>query len=171
MLPLAGAVLGVIAMAILGFPGDALLGVAIPAAAAVVVWLLFYGIPLWWAWFKAPMRLLTDDVLAIREKLEDMSAPAEEPREPMTTTLTLRNQVRLGRELLQTGASGQTERRLIREWVDGVVEALGRSIPEDLEGFLTQPDAESKVAELEAIAQRHTPYRTTATLRAGPAEA
>jgi hypothetical protein len=147
-------------LAVLGFPGETLVEVGVVGGSAIALLILPSAAQLWWAWFKAPMRLLTDDVRAIREKVESVAAPAEERGEPLPPTVRLWNQARLGRELLQISSSGMGERRRIREWVDGVVEDVGREIPEDLPGFLALPDVESKVAELEAIARRHTPYRT-----------
>lgn len=169
-----GVAIAVVVLAVFGFPGEVLAEVGIVGGSAIALLILPSAGQLWWAWFKAPTRLLTsdvraltDDLRAIREKLEGLSLPAEEHRDPTTTTLVLRNQVRLGRELLKTSASGMTERRLIREWLDGVVEELGHAIPEDIEGVLSKHGVEEQVAELEAVAERQTLYRTRATITAG----
>lgn len=157
-----GLVIAVLVLDNQNYPGDTIVEVVVVAAATVVAVVLFSLGQLGWAWLNAPMRLLAADVRAIRERLEEMPQ-AQETDRPLPTGVTLRNQIRLGRELLRVPHGPREE----RQWADGVVEALGHAIPTELEGVLNQVGLVDQVAALEAVAARHTPpYRTTAILRA-----
>src|SRR4051812_798992 len=65
-----GGVLGVGVLAALGFPWETILEVIVVAATAALAAVLYRIGQLAWAWLQAPMRLLTADVVAIREKLD-----------------------------------------------------------------------------------------------------
>lgn len=93
-----GIALAVIALAVLGRPGKAVTEVLIVGGAGLLAAILYPLGQLAWAWLQAPMRLLTADVVAIRERLEQ-GAPAE-PARPLNVRLRLLNFARQGRELL-----------------------------------------------------------------------
>jgi hypothetical protein len=155
-----GVVIAVVVLAILGFPGEILAEVAIVGGSGIALLILPSAGQLWWAWFKAPMRLLTAEVHAIRDRQEP-SEPAPHVEPPLSPTLVMRNQIRYGNELLRHG-SGPVEQR---QWLDGVVAALGHIVPDDLESVLTKPDLQQQVTQLEVVANQNTPRRTTARIR------
>lgn len=68
-------------------------------------------------------------------------------------------------------SEGWTDRRASKRprpgWRDLIRAVLGHAIPEDIEGVLSKRGVEEQVAELEAVAERHTPYGTRATTTAG----
>jgi hypothetical protein len=64
------AVVAVAVQAALGWPGGHLAPLAITLGASALVTVALWGGALLWNRVRAPMRLLTDDVIAIRERVE-----------------------------------------------------------------------------------------------------
>jgi hypothetical protein len=75
-----GTTAGIVALIVLGFPGAALENVIVILATGAVVAVLVPVAELAWSWLQAPMRLLTADVAAIRERLDAQPAPKAAPR-------------------------------------------------------------------------------------------
>lgn len=102
MVGVVGGVVAVVVLLVLGSPGEAVGGVAIVAAAGVAAVVLYAGAELFWAWLQAPMRLLTTDVLAIRERLESLEVSPPAPTEPPFDMRYSRlNSIRLGKKLVE----------------------------------------------------------------------
>jgi hypothetical protein len=78
------------------FSGSTVAEVGIVAGSAIAAGVLYALAQLVWAWLQAPMRLLTDDVVAIREKLE--AAP---PQTPIRLPRAINDSVRKGHALLR----------------------------------------------------------------------
>ena len=67
---LIGGVFGAVMLLILGLPGASMEHVITVAAAGVAAAIFVPIAEFVWAWWQAPMRLLTADVIAIRERVE-----------------------------------------------------------------------------------------------------
>jgi hypothetical protein len=74
-----GGALSVGVLAILGFPWEAILEVIVAVGAGAVAVVLFRFGELWWAWAQAPMRLLTDDVAALRREVAALPQRTQQP--------------------------------------------------------------------------------------------
>jgi hypothetical protein len=121
--------------ALLGFPWDTILSVIVgvgSAAAAVVILRL---VELWWAWFKAPMRMLTEDVVAIRQRLEAGGGELPVPVEPPNVRLGV---LEYARRAQVWADRGSTYRKEVEAWAREVGAFLGEYGTEDeAERFLT----------------------------------
>src|ERR1700735_3853391 len=95
-----GLVLAVGVLATLGFPGKALEEVVVVALAGAAAALLFQATQLFSAWLQAPMRLLTGEVIAIRDRLDAMqvAVPDAAASKPPNVRLTLLNFIPIGRQ-------------------------------------------------------------------------
>lgn len=98
LLALVGGVITAAVLALVGSAGavDTLIAAGVGALVAVV---LFPLAELGWCWLQAPMRLLTEDVIAIRERLEaEPAKPAAPVERPPNIRLSLLNFARMGEE-------------------------------------------------------------------------
>jgi hypothetical protein len=77
------------------FSGSTVAEVGIVAGSAIAAGVLYALAQLVWAWLQAPMRLLTDDVVAIRRTLE-----ARPSQKPLSLPRTVNNYARRGHTLM-----------------------------------------------------------------------
>jgi hypothetical protein len=107
--------------------------VASAVGAAILVPLAELG----WAFVAAPMRLLTADVIAIRERLE-AAAPASAPPPPPDVRLWLLEHVRKGQGLLNCHSGPPTKDA--EDWAEQASAFLRENCNAvDAERFLTRP--------------------------------
>jgi hypothetical protein len=99
------------------------------------------------------MRMLTEDVIAIRERLEAIPlAQVSPPGPPFNMRLSLLNSIRLGEELRQQARGGGMTRKAHEEWVTPVVQLLHeRAEQEDTELFLRQRSLAEQLQALEQL--------------------
>lgn len=132
-------VLAVLALLVLGRPGGAVPEVLIVGGAGLLAAILYPLAQLVWAWLQAPMRLLTDDVVAIRERLEQ--GPPGEPVRPVNVRWTLLDLARQGSELLDYYSGPPTEET--KAWTAAAGAFLGEhGEPADAEKFLRGREVE-----------------------------
>jgi hypothetical protein len=149
-----GILLAIVILLALGRPGGAVVEVAVVGAAGLAA-AVFYAVGQFvWAWLQAPMRLLSADVIAIRERLE--ATPASVQSEgTLNVRLTLLNAIRVGKALQRMNL-----RTIPQElaWASGVVEAL---TVEDqsaiLERFLAESKMDAQLLVLEEVVGGSTP--------------
>jgi hypothetical protein len=151
---LAGIVLAIVVLAATGRPVASLVEVAVIGGCGIAA-AVFYAVgQLVWAWLQAPMRLLTADVIAIRERLEaspirpSPSAPA-----PPNVRLTLLNYIRIGKSNLDNtlAALGGVDPAW-ESWTQEVLTFLNEHVSATVaEGFLTATDETGASAVLERI--------------------
>ncbi|MGD1059772.1 MAG: hypothetical protein ABR992_20470 [Solirubrobacteraceae bacterium] len=154
MVALVGGALAVVALIMLGSPGEVVGDAAIVAGAAVGAVLFTSAAELVWAWLQAPMRLLTADVLAIRERVEAIpSTPPTAPEPPFNMRYSLLNSIRLGEKL-----SGQSVKTMqdLENWAAPVVRLLtDHAAPLEVEHFLRSRGLEAQIAALETIVKNY----------------
>jgi hypothetical protein len=127
---------------LVGSPGavDTLITAGVGALVTVVVFPLG---ELGLRWLQAPMRLLTDDVVAIRSRLDSLDIGAAQPR-PRAAALSPRlaaiNHKRVGDELVGDAARYKLEigEANAQRWTNAVIDFLSEhSSPGSVELFMT----------------------------------
>lgn len=147
-----GLALAVVGLVVFGRPGEAVTEVLIVGGAAILAAVLYALGQLVWAWLQAPMRLLTADVIAIRECVEAAPATSAPAGPPFNMRLSLLNSTRLGEELRQHARSGGMTRKSHEEWVTPVVQLLHEhAAQEDAELFLRQRSLNEQLQVLEQL--------------------
>jgi hypothetical protein len=140
------------------FPGEALLELAIGAGAAIAAPLLYTVAQFGYAWLQAPMRLLTDDVLAIKETLErrpvSPSAVPSSPARPANVPFDLRDLARKGEEMLDR-PSGFLQTQL-DSWTSEAGELMrAHATADEIEDFMrVRGDAANTVRERVRVLKR-----------------
>jgi hypothetical protein len=139
-----GLALAVAVLAITGFSGKTMVEVAIVAGTGAVAATLYAMGQLAWAWLQAPMRLLTEDVIAIRNRLEVM------PRSelvPLSPHIALLNFIRLGKEHLEHDQDAAMD-----AWTEDVLAFLNEHMEaSEAETFLTVTEGTGSWAFRERI--------------------
>lgn len=136
--------LAVTVLAITGFSGETIVEVAIVAGTGAAAATLYSLGQLAWAWLGAPMRLLTDDVIAIRRRLEATPRPELVPLSPR---ITLLNFIRLGKEHLE-----RNEDAAMEVWTEDVLAFLNEHMEaSEAETFLTVTEGTGSWAFRERI--------------------
>jgi hypothetical protein len=146
--------LAVVVLAILGFPGETVVEVVVVAGAGIAAAVLYALGQLVWAWLQAPMRLLTADVIAIRERVEAMpGAPTPQPEPaPPNVRLNLLNFIRLGRRHLNDPTRPLIGDVELEKWTQKVIVFLNEYVSgEAAEGFVTATGATGAGAVEERI--------------------
>jgi hypothetical protein len=158
--------MAVAVLAILGFPEKVVIEVAIVAGAGIAAALLYPLGQLVWAWLQAPMRLLTEDVMAVREGLETLGdqinaiqgqvaaiAPQPPLRPPVNLRLSLLNSIRLGEMLMKQGWITPKEHEA---WATPVIGLLTEQAdPDDAARFLKQQSLREQLTVLEQLVEEY----------------
>lgn len=119
------------------FPGSTVAEVGIVGACAIAAGVLYAVAQLVWAWLQAPMRLLTEDVIAIRERVEQL--------QPQSAALPAKQRVNVRLKLIELQQEGESITRsrttmtavYAEEWSQAVFEFLSEHLPgADAERFL-----------------------------------
>jgi hypothetical protein len=132
-----GGALAIVALDIAGLPREALTTVIVVVVSAVGAAILVPLAELGWAFVAAPMRLLTADVIAIRERLE-AAPPASAPPPPPNVRLWLLEHVRKGEALLHYHSAPSTKDA--EDWAAEASAFLRENCNvADAERFLTRP--------------------------------
>jgi len=132
-----GGALAIVALDIAGLPREALTTVIVVVASAVGAAILIPLAELGWAFVAAPMRLLTADVIAIRERLE-AAPPASASPPPPNVRLWLLEHVRRGQRLLNRHSGPPTKDA--EEWASQASAFLRENCNVvDAERFLSRP--------------------------------
>lgn len=143
-----GGLLAAFALLLVSAPEAALQQVIVVLVAGAVAAILLPAFELYWAWLQAPMRLLTEDVTAVRHEIAALprvassgSAPPTAPAKPkIDVELTLRNFLRVGEELtILQGGHGYITTDLVQleTWTQEVLKTLANHRPkEDTRKFL-----------------------------------
>lgn len=144
-------------LALLDFPGKVVAEVAIVAGSGILATVLYVLGQLVWAWLQAPMRLLTEDVIAIRERLERNPLTPPPPAEPpFNMRLSVLNSIRLGEELRRRARGGSMTWQAHEEWVTPVVQLLHEHAEqEDAELFLRQRSLAEQLQTLEQLLEKY----------------
>jgi hypothetical protein len=151
-----GLALAVAGLVLFGRPGGAVTEVLIVGGAAILAAILYPLGQLVWAWLQAPMRLLTEDVIAIRERVEAMPVTSAPAGPPFNMRLSLLNSIRLGKELRQRARGGGMTQKAHEEWVTPVVQLLHEHAEqEDAELFLQQRSLAEQLQALERLLEKH----------------
>jgi hypothetical protein len=136
-------------LALLGFPGEAMIEVAIVAGSGALAAILYALGQLVWAWLQAPMRLLTDDMVAIRHQLESTHAATEKP---ISVRLLLLNSIRRGEQLMEVPHT----RVGWEHWLIPVERLLTKRAEQaDAELFLQQRSLEDQVFVLKQLVEKY----------------
>jgi hypothetical protein len=129
-----------------GFSHDAIITlITIGGSALGAAFLVPVG-ELGWAWLQAPMRMLTEDVVAIRSRLEGQSggyvpAPPMILPKPASVRLALLDFARKGEDILRLGT---VQAGVLASWTDTVVAFLAEyAAQEQTESFLAASDLRS----------------------------
>ena len=148
-------VLAVVVLAVLGFPGKIVAEVSIVAGAGVAAALVRALGQLVWAWLQAPMRLLTKDVVAIRDRVEAIpTTPLPPPGPPFDMRYSLLNSIRLGQQLTMMH-SGPGIREL-EGWVTPVVALLTEHADRaDAERFLRRDNLPAQLEVLNELLKKY----------------
>ncbi|PZR67316.1 MAG: hypothetical protein DLM63_06690 [Solirubrobacterales bacterium] len=128
--------MSVVVLLAAGFPHDAVVvGITIGGAALAAA-VIVPAVELWWCWLQAPMRLLTEDVIAIRERVEQLpdQAPAKPTEKSVNVRLALINQKQV---MLAAGAEGAAD-QIAYTWGRDIATLLTEhGTPSEAERFMT----------------------------------
>jgi hypothetical protein len=135
----AGAVISALVLLVAGFPHDAaVVGVSI-FGSAIAPAVIVPAAELYWSWLEAPMRLFTDEVFAIRERLEQLDpGVTSATRTELGLRHTLMDHKRVGDELVADAANyGLTPSdRDAQVWTNSVIAFLGAHLVSGLDEFM-----------------------------------
>jgi hypothetical protein len=136
---LVGAAVSAIILLAIGFPHDALIAGVTIAGSALAAAVIVPAAELYWSWLQAPMRLLTDDVVAIRDRVHSVQIGEGHPKPKLSLRLELITSREVGGELVAEAAKyGEKVRETdAQEWTNSVVSLLAEHSPEDIERFRT----------------------------------
>jgi hypothetical protein len=149
-------VLAVVGLVVFGRPGEAVAELLIVGGAGLLATILYPLGQLVWAWLQAPMRLLTADVVAIRERVEAAPVTSAPAGAPFNMRLSLLNSIRLGEELRQHARGGGLTRNEHEGWVTPVVQLIHEHAePEDAELFLRQRSLAEQLQALERLLEKY----------------
>jgi hypothetical protein len=147
-----GAVVSVIVLLAAGFGHDAAVVTITVICSALATAVLIPAGQFALLWLQAPMRLLTEDVIAIRERLDTETAKAGGSVSRPSVRLTLLNFVAMARPSVSSHRGGEHE-----AWISEVSQFLAEHCePRDAESFLREPKWSEQLKILEAIAGKHS---------------
>ena len=130
--------MSVVVLLAVGFAHDALVvGITIGGSALAAAVLVPAG-ELAWNWLQAPMRLLTEDVIAIRARLNAVEIVGARPEPTIDVRLQLLNYKRKGEELVASSSVGPAEPDAQR-WTDSVIDFLSKYMHESVASFIGAP--------------------------------
>jgi hypothetical protein len=142
-----GAVISACVLLVAGFPHDAVvLGVSI-LGSAIALAVIVPAAELYWSWLQAPMRLLTDEVVAIREWLEQLELGATSAtRAELGLRHALMDHKRVGDELVAEAANYglRPSDGDAQVWTNSVIAFLGAHLAAGLDEFMTAGKGSSR---------------------------
>lgn len=133
-----GAVISAVVLLVAGFPHDAVvLGVSI-LGSAIALAVIVPTAELYWSWLQAPMRQLTDEVVAIRERVGNSDPGATSATAGLSLSHSLMNHKRVGDELVAEAAQYRLKPSDgdAQVWTNSVIAFLGAHVSSGLDEFM-----------------------------------
>lgn len=147
-----GAAVSVVVFLAAGFGHDASVVTIAVICSALATAVLIPAGQFAWLWLQAPMRLLTEDVIAIRERLDAETAKAAGSVSRPSVRLTLLHFVAMARPNVASHPRGEHE-----AWISEVSKFLEEHCePRDAEIFLREPKWSEQLEILQTIADKHS---------------
>ena len=145
--------MSVVVLLAAGFPHDAVVvGITIGGAALAAA-VIVPAVELCWCWLQAPMRLLTEDVIAIRERVERPLAPSSSTEPAPDVRLGLLDLARRGQVMLD---GGYVYSDIHNPWAAEVVAFLSKYVPPaDAEAFVQETALSPQVRALAVLAEKY----------------
>lgn len=135
-----GAIISAFVLLVDGFPHDAVvIGVSI-LGSAIALAVIVPAAEFYWSWLQAPMRLLTDELVAIRELLAQLDlGSASATTAELSLCHASMDHKRVGDELVAEAASyglrpGDGDAQV---WTNSVIAFLGAHLASGLDEFMT----------------------------------